>query len=78
MGAMVSKVLSKVLERVYDWPAERQEAAAEVLLAIEEQERTNYRLSDEQVAEVERRRAKLNRKFVSLKEVRAYFARRKA
>jgi len=75
---MVSKILQEVMERVEEWPEERQEAAAQVLLEIEAQDTAPYRLSDEQVKEVERRRANPARKFLTLEEVRAYFAARRA
>lgn len=75
---MTSKVLKEVIERVETWPEERQEAAAHVLLDMEEQGAASYRLSDGQVAEVERRRANPNRKFSTLKAVREHFARRRA
>ena len=45
---------------------------------MEEQDKTPLRLSDEQVAEVERRLADPNPKFLTLKEVRERFARRRA
>ncbi|HEY4516738.1 MAG TPA: hypothetical protein VJG64_02225 [Candidatus Paceibacterota bacterium] len=75
---MTSKVLEEVIKRVGAWPEERQEAAARVLMDMEEQGVATYQLSDEQVVEVERRRKNLNRKFLTLKEVREYFARRRA
>jgi len=42
---------------VLTWPPERQEDAARVLSAMEEQHATPYRLTAEQVEEVQRRRA---------------------
>ena len=49
--------ISAVLERVRTWPAERQEDAARLLLEMEAQDASPYRLTDEQLAEVRRRRA---------------------
>ena len=49
---MTAKDLETVLERVRRWPRERQEDAAEVLLEIERQDTSRYRLTDEQAKEV--------------------------
>jgi len=67
-----------VLDRVLTWPPERQEDVAQVVALMEEQDRSPLRLSDEQVAEVERRLADPNPKFLTLEEVRERFARRRA
>lgn len=67
---MVSKVLKEVIERVETWPENRQDAAAHVLMEMEAQDASPHRLSDEQVAEVQRRIADPNPKFVTLHEVR--------
>jgi len=48
-----------------------------VLTAMEAQEQSELRLTDEQAAEVERRLADPNPKFVTLEEVRERFARRR-
>ncbi|MGO9004403.1 MAG: hypothetical protein ACLQIQ_15655 [Beijerinckiaceae bacterium] len=45
---------------------------------MEEQDQSALRLTDEQVAEVERRLADPNPKFIPLEEVRERFARRRA
>jgi len=45
---------------------------------MEEQDASPYRLSDELVAEVERRLAEPNPRFLTLEEVRERFARRRA
>ena len=52
---MTKKQVKEILDRVLTWPPERQEDAARVLTTMEEQDTTPYRLSDEQVKEVERR-----------------------
>ena len=62
--------LTAVLERVRTWPAERQEDAARVLLEMEAQDASPYQLNEEQLAELRRRRAKKNPKYVSLAEAR--------
>ena len=65
---MTTKVLKDIIERVKDWPEERQEDAARVLLAMEKQDKSPYRLTDEQAAEVRRRLAEKNPKTLSLAE----------
>jgi hypothetical protein len=54
---MTKEQVREILDRVLTWPPERQEDAARVLSQMEEQDASPYRLSDEQVKEVERRRA---------------------
>lgn len=76
--AMTSRIFKDVIERAGRWPEDRQEAAARVLADMEEQHAAIYHLTDEQVAEVERRRANPHRKFLTLEEVRNYFAQRRA
>ena len=60
------------------WPPERQADVAQVVTLMEEQDKSTLRLSDEQVAEVRRRLADPNPKFLTLEEVRERFARRRA
>jgi len=68
--------VKKILDRVLTWPPERQADAAQVLTLMEEQDKSSLRLTDEQVAEVRRRLADPNPKFLTLDEVRERFARR--
>jgi hypothetical protein len=70
---MTKNDVSRVLERVRSWPEERQEEAAHVLLEMEAQDASLYRLTDEQLAEVERHRAKDDPKLVSLADARKRF-----
>ena len=65
--------LNRVLERVRTWPDERQEEAASILLEMEAQDASPYRLTDEQLAEVQRRRAKDDPKLISLADARKRF-----
>ena len=67
--------ITAVLDRVRTWPAERQEDVARVLLEMEAQDASPYRLSEEQLTELRRRRAKRNPKYVSLAEARKRFRR---
>jgi hypothetical protein len=52
---MMRKDIKEVLDRVLTWPTDRQEDAARVLVEMEEFDASDYRLSDDQVSEVERR-----------------------
>jgi hypothetical protein len=54
---MTKNQVKEILDRVLTWPPERQEDAVRLLSVMEEQNASSYRLTDEQVAEVERRRA---------------------
>jgi hypothetical protein len=67
MSHMTTK-LKEVIERVQNWPEERQEDAAKVLLEMEAQDASSYQLTDEQLAEVRRRRAEENPKTLTLAE----------
>ena len=50
----MTKLLQDVIERVRQWPEERQDQAALVLLDLEAQQANRYRLTPAQVSEVER------------------------
>jgi hypothetical protein len=54
MEAMAAKNLDELMERVRHWPEHRQEDAAEILLEIERQDTSGFRLSDAQAEEVAR------------------------
>ena len=54
MGIMATKILKEVIERVQNWPEKRQEDAAQVLLEMEQQDQSGYRLTDAQAQEVAR------------------------
>ena len=75
---MTKDQVKKVLDRVLTWPQRRQEDAARILSEMEQQDASPYRLTDEQVAEVKRRLADPNQKFLTLEEVRKRFAQRRA
>jgi hypothetical protein len=62
-------MITAVFERVRTWPEKRQEDAARVLLEMEAQDSSAYQLSDEQLAEVRRRRAQTNPKRIPADEV---------
>ena len=65
--------IEAVLDRVRTWPPERQADLAQVATMMEEQDKSTYRLTDEQLAEVRRRRARKNPNYVSLAEARRRF-----
>jgi hypothetical protein len=50
---MTKEQINSVLERVRSWPQARQEDAALMLLAMERQDATPYRLSEEELADIE-------------------------
>jgi hypothetical protein len=74
---MTKEQVKEILDRVLTWTPERQSDAAEVLALMEAQDRSSYRLTDEQAAEVRRRLAKKDPVYVSLEEARARFQRPK-
>ena len=49
---MTKEQVKAVLDRVLTWPSDRQEDAAKVLMLMELQNESVYRLTDEQVEEV--------------------------
>jgi hypothetical protein len=74
---MTRDQVKAILDRVLTWPPERQADVVHVVEIMEEQDKSPLRLSDEQVAEVERRLADPNPKFLTLEEVRERFAHRR-
>jgi hypothetical protein len=56
-AVMTKDQVKEILDRVLTWPPKRQEDAVRVLTEMEEQDASPYRLTDERVAEVHRRRA---------------------
>jgi len=72
---MTRDQVKAILERVLSWPPERQADVVHVIELMEEQDRSPLRLSDAQVAEVERRLADPNPEFLTVEEVCERFAR---
>jgi hypothetical protein len=50
----MTKLLQDIIERVWQWPEANQDQAALILLDLEAQQTSRYRLAPEQVREVER------------------------
>jgi hypothetical protein len=76
MKAMTKEQVRQILDRVLTWPPERQADVAHMVELMEKQDNSALRLSDEQLAEVRRRRAKKKPKYVSLPEARQRFRNR--
>lgn len=73
---MTKEHVKAVLDRVLTWPSERQEDAAKVLMLMESQNESVYRLTDEQVEEVRRRRADPKARKLPLEEFNERLRRR--
>jgi NH3-dependent NAD+ synthetase len=73
---MSKEQVKAILDRVLTWPEQRQEDAAKVLMLMEASDQSVYRLTDEQVAEVERRLANPNARRLTLDEFKERLARR--
>lgn len=65
---MTKEQVKEILDRVLTWPAERQAHVAHVVEVMEEQDRIELRLTDDQTAEVRRRLGEKNPKTKSLAE----------
>jgi hypothetical protein len=70
---MTKDQIKAILDRVLTWPPERQADVADVVTVMEEQDKSGLRLTDEQLAEIRRRRAKENPNYVSVAEARKRF-----
>ena len=70
---MTKEQVKEILDRVLTWSPERQADVAHVVEVMEAQNQSGLRLSDEQLAEVRRRRAKTNPEYVSLPDARRRF-----
>lgn len=73
---MSKEQVKAVLDRVLTWPSERQEDAAKILMLMESSDESTYRLTDEQVEEVRRRRDDPNARRLSLDEFKERLSRR--
>ncbi len=66
---MTRDQVKEILDRVLSWPPERQADVAHVVEIMEEQDKSELRLSDEQAAEVRRRMANPSDKTVPAEQV---------
>jgi hypothetical protein len=73
---MSKEQVKAILDRVLTWPSERQEDAAKLLMLMESQDESVYRVTDEQVAEVRRRRSDPNARRLTLDEFKEQLNRR--
>ena len=71
----MTKLLERAIAKLRALPSDRQDAAAELVLRIVEQDPGSIQLSAEQVAEIERRLA-APAEYVEHAEVRAFFQKR--
>jgi len=72
----MTKLLREVIERVQTWPDDRQDDAARFLLDLEAQQTNAYRLTQEQVKEVEDTQRQLrdgSMKFATDDEMAAFW-----
>jgi len=69
---MTRAQVKEVLDRVLSWPPERQADAVQMLTDMESQDASDLHLTEDQVAEVERRFADPNPKFLTIEEVREH------
>jgi hypothetical protein len=70
---MTKEQVKEILDRVLAWTPERQADIAHTVELMEEQDRSDIQLTDDQLAEVRRRRRKRNPNYVSLAEARRRF-----
>ena len=73
---MTKDQVKQILDRVLTWPPERQEDVVHVVELMEEQHGSDLRLSDEQLAEVQRRRAEKDPETMMLAEFNERLRRR--
>ena len=69
------KLVDEAVELLRTLPEEQQKSVARAILDYGASYDDDYQLSDEQVAEVERRIANPNRTFISLDEARSHLRR---
>jgi hypothetical protein len=66
---MTKDQVREILARVLTWPIERQADVAHVVEIMEQQDKSDLRLSEEQAAEVRRRLADTSQKTIPAEEV---------
>ena len=73
---MTKDQIKEVFDRVLTWPPERQADVVHLVELMEEQDRSDLRLSDQDAAEVRRRLAEENPEGVTLTEFKEHLTRR--
>ena len=75
LGVMAIAALQTILDRIDSWPEERQEAAAELLASLEATTggEDDLQVSDEDLAEIDRRISNPDEPSMSLEEFRHAF-----
>jgi hypothetical protein len=73
---MTKEQVKEILDRVLTWPPQRQEDAVRILAAMEQQDHSDLRLTDEQAAEVRRRLADRDAKTHTLADFNERLRRR--
>jgi hypothetical protein len=66
---MTKEQVKAILDRVLTWPPERQADVAHVVEVMEEQDKSELRLTEEQAAEVRRRLANPSERRIPAEEV---------
>jgi hypothetical protein len=66
---MTKDQVKAILDRVLTWPPQRQADVAHVVEVMEQQDKSELRLTDEQATEVRRRLADPNPKTIPAEEV---------
>jgi hypothetical protein len=67
--SMTKEQVKEILNRVLTWPPQRQEDAARILTAMEQQDHSDLQLTSEQAAEVRRRLANPSEKRIPAEQV---------
>ena len=73
---MTKDQVKEILDRVLTWPADRQADVVHVVEIMEEQDKSDLRLSEAQAAEVRRRLAEKDPKTITLGEFNERLRRR--
>ena len=75
-GFMTRDQVKDILDRVLTWPPERQADVAHVVEIMEQQDKTELRLTEEQADEVRRRQVERDPETVTLAQFKAHLRRR--
>jgi hypothetical protein len=73
---MTKEQVKRILDRVTEWPLDRQADLAEIAIFMEAQDKSGIGLTEDQVEEVERRLSEPNPKTISLAELNERLRRR--